>query len=164
MTNALLLWLIWTNAAGDLQFSRNANDAIAAVGSVATSAAPPAASSAPIPVQFQDGVAVYSGGHWYEFVPHDGVALAVQVSDSPIDGATRAARVAAAKSERDALKAGLGLSRQEIQAMKQWAESDVDALFPQMSQQQRRWMKVQQRLVRFLAESEIRELREDVRP
>jgi hypothetical protein len=41
MTNIIAMFLIWTNAAGDLQFSRSASDAMAAVGAVTTSATPP---------------------------------------------------------------------------------------------------------------------------
>jgi hypothetical protein len=57
-----------------------------------------------LPDQFENGIAVQRDGHWIEFVPHEGGVIAVQISDSPIDSATRDARIAAAVASASSSK------------------------------------------------------------
>jgi hypothetical protein len=120
---------ISTNSAGGMIATRYREDHQWAVGAVTTSAVmPQVASELPLPAQFAEGVAVQRDGHWVEAVPHDGVMLAVQISDSPIDPATRDARIAAAVASATSDKSTWRADMQAFRGSVQTNIADAQAI------------------------------------
>lgn len=125
-TIALMLWL-WTNSAGQVESTSIEGHAPPGAATVAdVSDLPPG--PAPLPALFESGVAVPRDGHWWEFVPHDGAALAVPISDSPVIPEIRDARIADAvmsatanrsawRSEMRALRGTLATNITEAQTI-----------------------------------------------
>jgi len=83
---------------------------------------------APIPAQYENGIAVKRDGHWIEFVPHEGDVIAVQVSDSPIDPVTRDARIAAAVASAKADKSTWRADMQSFRGSVSTNIADVQAI------------------------------------
>jgi hypothetical protein len=83
---------------------------------------------APLPTQLEHGVAVKRDGHWIEFIPHGGDVIAVQISDSPIDSATRDARIAAAVASASSSKSTWRTDMQTFRGSVSTNIADVQAI------------------------------------
>jgi hypothetical protein len=59
-----------------------------------------------------------------------------------------------------AIRDELNLTTNQIDLIRQWAATDTDALFSNLTANQRRFLKIQHQLVRMLAKRELKEIGE----
>lgn len=88
-----------------------------------------------------------------------GEVVGTQISASPeVSMEERRARLQAERNRRQAIRDELGLTQQQIDLIRQWANADTDALFSNLNDNQRRFMKIQHQLLRMLAKRELKEI------
>jgi hypothetical protein len=88
VTNILLVgWYLWTNSAGEINWSRAQSDAPQGAAIVEVL---PEITQLSLPELFNNGIAVLDDdGHAIELVPVGSEVIAIQVSNSPLDPQTR---------------------------------------------------------------------------
>ena len=153
----------WVTKGYTVKTQQERDDFLASKQAAADAAAAEAALLATLPATFATGVAVQDdNGNWQEFVPVGADVLAIQISNSPLDPATRdalkAAAVAELQAEETARQAAideLGLTQAQITAVKAYFDADTDALFSNLNANQRNFLKVQQALVTMLTKREV---------
>lgn len=113
------------------------------------------------PVDFPNGIAIptLTNGTYYTITPTDeGELVVVEAHASPYDLAAHQQRITDEYNRRQAIKAELDLTAQQISDIQAYFTADADALFPGMSAAQRKFLKVQRAAVRYLLKQEVKEL------
>lgn len=100
------------------------------------------------------------GNRFIVTVTTNGTLFATQISASPeVDFATRQARLTAERTALAAIATELNLTTNQVQAVKDYFNANVDTLFPTMNANQRKFLKVQQALLKALVKERLKEVR-----
>jgi len=159
----------WVTKGYTVKTDQERSDYLAAQQAAADEAATAAALEALIPAQFPTGVAVQDENdptHWHKLAVVADEVVPVQISNSPVDPAAWKAiydaKLAERKAELTAQSAALtelNLTAQQITAIKNYFDADIDQLFSTLTANQRNCLKVQRALVKALTKQAVKEVR-----
>ena len=116
------------------------------------------------PTDHPYGIAVpaETSGIYYSLTPTDeGDIIVVEAHASPYDPVAHKARIEAEYQRRLDVGNELGLTPTQKQKLQTYFNADVGALFPNLTANQRAFMKVQKQAVRFLMKMRVKELSEE---